>query len=183
LSAIDLGAISLALGLDAFGVALSLGLDKRINKIIALFFTFCAGFFQGFFVFAGGVAGEFFNRYICTLPHIVGGSIIILVGILMIREGFSDQEKIKKIHWLLIVILGISVSIDALVIGFSTFNVFYNKVILLEKSLVVSTITSIMTILAFFISRRIRIIHFFRKYADFIGGIILILFGIKMILF
>lgn len=183
MSPLDLGAISLALGLDAFAVALSIGLDSRITKKDVFFFVTSFGFFQFFFVFLGGYGGELFNRYICTLPSVVGGSTIILVGILIIREGMSQREKINKFHWVLVVILGMSVSIDALVVGFSTFNTFHYKIILLNKSLVVGAITCIMTILSFFISKNVRKVNFIREYADFLGGIILILFGIKMIFF
>ncbi|EOD01041.1 manganese efflux pump MntP family protein [Caldisalinibacter kiritimatiensis] len=183
MSIIDIGAIAIALGLDAFGVALSLGFDKRMKRNRKILFIIFASFFQFLFVFLGGIGGELFNRYIYTLPNIVGGIIIIFVGILMIKEGLAEEDKIEKIHWVLIAVLGISVSIDALVIGFSTFNIFYDKFILFKNSAIVGIVTSILTFFAFIISKYIRKINFIRKYADLLGGIILILFGIKMILF
>jgi len=183
LSTLELGIVSMALGLDAFGVAFSLGLDKRINRSRAFAFILSFGFFQFLFVCLGGLGGNLFNKYIFNLPSLVGGIIILLVGILMFREGLSKEDRIDTINFMLIIVLGICVSIDALIIGFSTFDAFDFKIILFENSVVVGIVTSCLTLLAFAVSRKIRRIHFIKKYADFLGGIILMLFGIKMIFF
>ncbi len=179
----DVMTISVALALDASGVALSLGLDERITKGRKLLSIISFGFFQFLFVFIGGLFGYFFNTYIYSLPSIVGGIIILAVGILMFREGFSKEEKFDNIKWYIILILGISVSIDALVVGFSTFNNFLSNYILFKNSLIVGIITSLLTAIAFLISKTICKICFIKKYSDFLAGIILILFGIKMIFF
>ncbi|MTI69307.1 MAG: hypothetical protein FH751_03485 [Firmicutes bacterium] len=175
--------ISLALALDAFGVSLSLGLDKRITKKSAIISIISSGFFQFLFVYIGGFFGCLFNRYIFTLPSMVGGVIIFFVGLLMIKEGFNKDENFKKLHILIIIFLGMTVSIDALVVGFSTFNILINKYILLKNSIIVGIVTSFLCLIAFFICKKIRRIEFFKEYADFLGGVILILFGIKMIFF
>lgn len=180
---LELSAISIALGMDAFGVALSLGLDKRITKHIAFLAVLSFGFFQFFFVFLGGLSGNLFNRYIFTMPHIVGGSIILFVGILMIKEGLAKENTIPNIHLLLIITLGICVSIDALVVGFSTFNIFYFKKILLRNSIVVGGITAFLTGLSFLASKQLRQFPIIKEYSGLLGGIILILFALKMIIF
>lgn len=175
--------ISIALALDAFGVSLSLGLDKRITKKIAIFSIISSGFFQFLFAYIGGYFGCLFNRYIFTIPSMLGGIIIFFVGLLMIKEGFNKEESFKKLHLLVIIFLGMTVSIDALVVGFSTFNILVSKLILLKNSIIVGIVTSFLCLVAFFICKKIRRIDFFKEYADFLGGIILILFGIKMIFF
>ncbi|WP_425447792.1 manganese efflux pump MntP family protein [Dethiothermospora halolimnae] len=183
LSLFSLGAISIALGLDAFGVALSLGLDRKITKKIAFLVIILFSFFQFFFVFLGGIAGDLFNRYIFSVPSLVGGIIIFIVGILMIREGLSNNEKLPKLHILVLLVLAISVSIDALVVGFSTFNIFRIKKILFENSIVVGIITALLTTLSFILCKKIRKYKFVKEYADILGGVILIIFGLKMIFF
>lgn len=175
--------ISVALALDAFGVALSQGLDRGINKKRAILFIISFGFFQFLFAFIGGYCGCLFNRYIFILPTFGGGIIILIAGIFMSLQGFTEDKVIKKSHWYLVIILGISVSIDALVVGFSVFNMLFSKSTLLINSIIVGIITSLFTCVAFAISRHIRKIDFVKEYADFLGGIILILFGIKMIFF
>lgn len=179
----DVFLISVALALDAFGVALSLGLDKKIKKNCVFFTIIIFGFFQFYFAFIGGYLGNLFNRYVFKLPSLVGGSIILLVGILMFKEGFNNKDKFNSLHYVLILILGVSVSIDALVIGFSIFNVFTSKLILFKNCIIVGFTTSIFTTISFFISKHIKKLKIIRDYADFLGGIILIFFGIKMIFF
>ncbi|RKD34185.1 manganese efflux pump MntP family protein [Thermohalobacter berrensis] len=183
MSLLEVIIISLALALDAFGVAISLGLDRRINKRRAFLFTLSFGFFQFLFAFIGGYSGNLFNRYIFTLPSVVGGTIILFVGILMLKDGYSNKQGIINFHWCLSIVLGICVSIDALVIGFSSFNGFKTIYSLFINSAIVGSITSFLTGISFIISKHVRNIKFISYYADFIGGIILILFGIKMILF
>lgn len=180
---VEVSVIAVALGLDAFGVALSLGLDKRITKRLAILFVLSFGFFQFLFVLIGGLAGNLFNTYIFCIPNIVGGTIILLVGILMLKEGLSNEEKIPKLHFMLVLLLGICVSIDALVVGFSSFNIFYLKEILLKNSIIVGIITSSLTAFSFLLSKHIRKVNFVKEYAELLGGTILILFGLKMIIF
>ncbi len=183
MSLIEVLAISVALALDAFGVALSVAIDDRINKTKTLLLIFSFGFFQFLFAFVGGFSGNLFDKYIYTLPSLVGGIIILLVGIFMFKEGLSDEQKIKEIHWYIIIILGISVSIDALVVGFSTFNKLYSLYKLFIYSLIVGIVSWVLTAFSFLISKHVRRIHFVKEYSTFLGGVILILFGIKMIFF
>ncbi len=65
------------------------------------------------------------------MPTIVGGLIIIVVGILMILEGFKQKEKSIFLNKSMYFILGISVSIDALIIGFTTLTYISNLFIYL----------------------------------------------------
>ena len=79
-------------------------------------------------------------------------------------------------------ILGVSVSIDAMVVGFTVLNNI-TKVILFKDTLFIGGITLIMSTLAFIISRYLKKIEVVGRYADYIGGIILIIFGLKMMFF
>ncbi len=183
MSIFGVGAIAVALGLDAFGVGLSLALDKRITKKIAFFCVLSFGFFQYLFVFIGGIAGNLFNTYIFMIPNIIGGIIILLVGLLMFKEGLSDNQRMPKIQMYVIIMLGVCVSIDALVVGFSYFNIFHLTKVLFKNAVIVGAITCFLTALSFVIGKHIRRIDFVKEYAEILGGLILILFGLKMIIF
>lgn len=183
MTVINIVVISIALALDASGIALSLGIDRRIQNKDILFFVFTFGFFQGLFAFIGGFLGCLFNFYVFSLPSMIGGIVMSLVGVLMIKEGFTEETKIDKFTFFMKILIGISVSIDAFVVGFSTFNDISSLSIIINYSIIIGLITSFMTSLSFNISRKISKIKFIREYANFLGGIILILFGIKMILF
>ncbi|GAA0745054.1 manganese efflux pump MntP family protein [Clostridium oceanicum] len=174
--------IGLALSLDAFGVALSIGFNNEIKKINKIYFIISFAFFQFLFAYLGGLGGFLFNTYIVSVPKVIGGIIIAIVGLLMIKEGRQEKNKNILLSTKMYFILGISVSIDALVVGFTTLNVIKGSLLFLN-GIFIGLITLVMCSVAFFISRYLKKISIVSRYADYIGGIILIIFGIKMIFF
>ena len=174
--------ISLALSLDAFGVALCIGLNNQIKFVNKIGFTISFGFFQFLLSYIGAYAGLLFNRYVASMPTIIGGIIISLVGVVMIKEGLENQGKCPLLKSKMYFILGISVSIDAMVVGFTVLNNI-TKVILLKDTLFIGAVTLVMVTMAFIISKYLKKIEIVGKYADYIGGIILIIFGLKMMFF
>ncbi|MGV8984633.1 manganese efflux pump MntP [Clostridium sp.] len=174
--------IALALSLDAFGVALCIGLNSQTRRINKIGFIISFGFFQFLFSYIGAYAGFIFNTYIATMPSIIGGMLISFVGVLMIKEGIENQGTCPLLKPKMYFILGVSVSIDAMVIGFTVLNNITN-VILFKDTLFIGGITLGMSTLAFIISRYLKKIEVVGKYADYIGGIILIVFGLKMMFF
>lgn len=178
----DLGIISVALGLDAFSMAFSIGLSNKINRKKAFISILVFGFFQFLFATIGGCLGGYFNMYIFHLSSRLGGLIVLLVGLLMFMEGLKKTDTFKNLNYFIILILGICVSIDALVIGFTLFCNFSLETLMLRNSSVIGIICSLLTAIGFIISRKIRKSSKYKEYASLLGGIILILFGLKMIL-
>jgi len=174
--------IALALSLDAFGVALCIGLNNQTKFINKVGFIISFGLFQFLFSYIGAYAGFLFNTYVALLPSIIGGMIISFVGVLMIVEGFKNQGSCPLLKPKMYLILGISVSIDAMVVGFTVLNN-VTMGILFKDTLFIGLITLIMSTLAFIISRYLKKIEVVGRYADYIGGIILIIFGLKMMFF
>lgn len=176
--------IPIALALDAFGVSLSLGFSNKYKFKQLMMFCLSFGFFQFLFSFIGGIFGDIVNSYILSIPKVFGGIIILIVGVMMIKECFSDdkdEEELKKnLFNSLYITLGISVSIDALVVGFTAYNI-YNFYLIFLNTLLVGVITLLLCVFAIFLSSYLRKLNFIAKYADFLGGTILILFGLRMI--
>ena len=171
--------ISIALALDAFGVALSIGLNKGLEykkKIICSIFF---GFFQFLLAFLGALLGWIFNKYVTTVPGIIGGAIVSSVGVLMIKEGFTKENNHYFLNLKVYVVLAISVSIDAMVIGFTVLNTLAIFDLFLD-SIFIGLTAFIISLVGFLISKYLKKIKIVSSYADYIGGIILILFGIKM---
>ena len=172
--------ISLALSLDAFGVALCIGLNNQVKRENKIKFALSFGFFQFLFAIIGAYGGFLFNTYIAAIPNVIGGITICIVGIMMIKEGYNNQGDCPLLNPKMYIIIGISVSIDAMVIGFTTLNNIGSSYQILRNTMFIGITTFIMSILAFIISRYLKKIQLLEKYANYIGGIILILFGIKM---
>lgn len=176
-------AIALALSLDAFGVAISIGINNRVvieNKIA---FILSFGFFQFFLSFTGAYIGFLFNTYVIAIPKIIGGVVIAAVGVMMIKEGMEKKDKRLFLRRRMYFILGISVSIDAAVVGFTVLYRIVSIVLLLRSTLFIGVITLIMSTIAFLIAKYLKEIDVVGKYADYIGGVILIIFGFKMMFF
>ncbi|AID44227.1 hypothetical protein SFBM_0288 [Candidatus Arthromitus sp. SFB-mouse-Japan] len=178
--------IPIALALDAFGVALSLGFSNKYKFKQLMLFCLSFGFFQFLFSFMGGVCGELVNSYILAIPKLFGGIVILIVGILMFKEAMShcdeDDYEDKKLFNNLYITLGISVSIDALVVGFTAYNL-HNLSLIFLNTLLVGIVTLILSMFAVVLSMHLKKIKIITKYADFLGGVLLILFGLKMIFF
>jgi putative Mn2+ efflux pump MntP len=175
--------IALALSLDAFGVAISIGINKALGTKDRILFAISFGFFQFLFSLLGAYFGFLFSTYITSIPNLIGGVIITFVGIIMIKDGFKNKDKKLLINKGIYIIIGISVSIDALVIGFTAFNNIINFTQVFLQTLFIGLITLIISSIAFIISTYLSRIDVIAKYADFMGGIMLVFFGIKMMLF
>ena len=173
--------IGTALAMDAFGVALGIGLNPILERRHKIKFVLSFSFFQFLFTFIGGSMGHLFDVYIANIPSLAGGIIMGIVGVLMIIDGLEEKENKMLIKNSTCLILGISVSIDALVIGFTTFHKLVNMMMLFSYSLLIGVITAIFTSCAFIMGKYIKKIDFIAKYANFFGGIALIIFGLKMI--
>ncbi len=105
--------------------------------------------------------------------------IIAIVGVMMIKEGMENEGRCPLLNIKMYFLLGISVSIDAMVVGFATLGG-TEVTKLFMYTLIIGLVTLVMCTIAFIISKNLSKIEVISKYADYIGGIILILFGLKM---
>ncbi|MBS4803968.1 MAG: manganese efflux pump [Clostridium sp.] len=180
----DISLIGIALAMDALGITISLGINPSLVKKNKIKFILSFAFFQFFFLFLGGLAGNLFDTYIVSIPSIIGGVIITVIGIIMMIAAFKNNEKEDSIliNKSMYMLLGMSVSIDALVLGFTAF--YEESIILLSlDGILVGLITLLICTTGFFLCRYVRKISFIYKYADLLGGLILLILGIEMIFF
>lgn len=175
--------VALALSLDAFSISLCTGLNNKLKINEKLRFSMSFGFFQFFLSLAGSYFGYLINTYILTIPKVIGGIIIGIVGILMLKEGIKNTGECVLVKKGMEIVLGISVSIDAFVIGFTLLNKVSSNLLLFRDTLFIGLVTLFMSAMALYFARFLRKINIFARYADYLGGIILIIFGIKMIFF
>ncbi len=175
--------LGLALSLDAFGVAMGVGCGKKLSLKEGASIIFSFAFFQYLFVFLGGILGNFINSNLFSISGFASGLVILLLGMLLLKEGHKNEEECiyYNLNFWKYVILGVSVSIDALGVGFSIlFN--YPIYTLLTNSLIVGVVTLVLTFLSLKIVKYIRNFGLVEKYSAYIGGFILIAFGLRMIM-
>ncbi len=177
--------IGIGLSMDAFAVSIckGLGMSKLKKKqmlIIALYF----GGFQALMPFLGWAVGARFSSYVSQYAHWIAFILLAVIGGKMMHEALTESEdcenndeKDKKLSHKELLFLAIATSIDALAVGISF--AFLNVPIMPSITIIGFT--------TFFISLTgIAIGNIFgSKYknkAEFVGGLILVAIGLKIIL-
>ena len=166
------------MGLDAAGVALGIGCGSKTThkERIAVIFSF--GFFQFLFALIGALVGHYIDRNFFEISNYFSGGILFLLGIYLIYEGCQNEDECLfiNLNLITIAILGMSVSIDALGAGFSLlFRLSYSMMI--RDSIIIGIVASVLTAFSFKVVSYIRHIELVEKYANYLGGIILITLG------
>lgn len=176
----DLIVTGIALSMDAFAVSIGKGLSvPRVRAKHCLLCGVWFGGFQALMPFLGFVLTGTFAEYITQYDHWIAFALLALIGANMIREALSDDEESTDASFSVetMLLLAVATSIDALATGVS-FAV-TNTNIFLAISIIGAT-----TFL--FSAAGVRVGSVFgKKYqskAELIGGIILILIGIKILI-
>ena len=187
MGAVELIILAVGLSMDAFAVAICKGLSmKKVSfkemAIVGLWF----GGFQALMPLIGYFLGEAFEKYIEQIDHWVAFVLLVLIGALMIKESFEKEEKKEEekedssspLAFKTMLTMAIATSIDALAVGIS-FGILPD----VNITVAVSSIGIITFILS---AVGVKIGNVFgAKYkskAEFAGGIILVLLGIKILL-
>lgn len=183
MSIIELLLIGIGLSMDAFAVSVCKGLGMtKLNKknafLIALFF----GGFQALMPWLGWFIGSRFQKYIEQFDHWIAFGLLVFIGGQMIYESLKEKEEVEKEGDQLdigqLFLMAIATSIDALAIGV-TFALLPGVNIWTSIALIGCT--------TFMISFAGVVIGFrfgnkYEKKAQIVGGVILIVLGIKILL-
>ena len=173
--------LSIGLGMDAFAVSVCKGIsmkkmDWKKACIVGLYF----GGFQALMPVIGYFLGTSFQSIITNIDHWVAFVLLGIIGGKMIQEAFQkdndEEEYSSDVSVKTMLILSVATSIDALAVGI-TFA-FLNVNLLLAITFI-GLITCLLSVVGTKIGNR-----FGDKYkgkAEFIGGIILILIGFKIL--
>jgi len=181
---IEIILLAISLSMDAFAVALCKGLalkkiDLKSCAIVGLWF----GAFQGLMPLLGYLLGSTFADKINSIDHWIAFVLLALIGGNMIKESFDkDEENVNcSLGAKAMLVMAIATSIDALAVGISfAFTDF-------EPDWFVYIAFTLIGIITFSLSSiGVKIGNIFgTKYkskAEFAGGLILILLGLKILL-
>ena len=183
MSLLEIFLIGIGLSMDAFAVAICKGLamqkvNLRHTALIAVYF----GMFQGLMPLIGWFLGSQFASYVTRLAPWIAFVLLAIIGGNMIRESFSDEEEEAQsdtVSHKELFVLAIATSIDALAVGVS-FSMVTLRVPILLAVLLIACTTFAISFGGVFIGN-----IFGAKYknrAEFAGGAILILIGLKILL-
>ena len=180
MSFIELFILAVGLSMDAFAVSVCKGLAvQRVTLRECSLAGVWFGGFQALMPTIGYFLGRYFTRYIESLDHWVAFILLAVIGGNMIRESFGEEEECSSGSMAPreMFLLAVATSIDALAVGI-TFA-FLNVNILAAASFI-----GITTFVCSAAGVRIGSVFgtIYKSKAEFCGGVILVLIGLKILL-
>ena len=171
--------IAVALSMDAFAISITIGLSSQkigIKHLLVPGIYF--GSFQAIMPLIGYFAGVFFIYRIQEFDHWAAFFLLGFVGGKMIKDCFSrKEEKSNKFGIMSMLVLAVATSIDALAVGI-TFSFF--KINIFLAVIVIGLTTFFFSVVGVKIGNKFG--TKFKSKAEIIGGVILVLLGIKILL-
>lgn len=175
--------IAIGLSMDAFAVSVGKGLSARADGGGTASHAVCAalwfGGFQALMPLIGWLLASAFAGKVESIDHWVAFGLLVAIGINMIRECFSDDEKPHTASFGAgtMFLLAVATSIDALAAGISLAMLDTSIWIDITVIGLTTALFSAVGILAGdVIGKR------FHKGAQILGGVILIGIGLKILL-
>jgi putative Mn2+ efflux pump MntP len=178
-SSFSLFLVALGLSLDAFAVSIGCGANGKVSRSIRIKLALSFGLFQGIMPIIGWHIGAEFEKLIAHFDHWIAFFLLLVIGAKMIYDSFLEEDTDPKKYStnLAILLLSIATSIDALVVGFSLALI---NVAIYYPSLVIGIVTLVMSLIGMFFGKTLQ--RRFGKKAEFLGGIIILAVGIKILL-
>jgi len=184
--------IAVALGADAFSLALAIGL-AGVGKAMVLRLSLLVAVFHVLMPLAGLAAGQALGMFLGTIPKAVGALILVWLGIRMLSgvlkpevrtyplseaREIMQRRKLPKgisLQGAGTYALAASVSLDALSVGFSLGAL--GSAIGLTV-LIMGGVAGLMTFIGLLLGRLFG--SWAGERAEFLGGLALILIGVKI---
>ncbi len=178
-----LGAIlllAMGLAMDATAVALGVGTSGQATSPRPMFrLSFHFGLFQALMPILGWLAGTTVAVYISAIDHWVAFGLLAFVGGRMIREGLDpdcDACPPNPTRGGTLVMLSLATSIDAFAVGLSLAIV---GVSIWYPAAIIGIVTGSLTLAGLLLGNRLG--ASFGKRIEILGGVILILIGLRVL--
>ncbi|MBO5657780.1 MAG: manganese efflux pump [Agathobacter sp.] len=181
---IEIFLIGIGLAMDAFAVSICKGLGMtKLNKKQAILIGIYFGGFQALMPLIGWLLGIRFQEYIVKFDHWVAFVLLAFIGGKMIYEAVKEdgcdiiEVMDAPINHKEMVVLAIATSIDALAVGI-TFAFLDTPI--LPAIGIIGVVTLIICVFGVWVGNIFGCR--FKSKAEFAGGAILVLIGLKILL-
>ena len=182
---LELFLLAIGLSMDAFAVSVCKGL--AMQKVTFRSAAICGVWFGGFqalMPFIGYLLGAGFEKYINAVASWIAFVLLAWIGGNMIRESRAEEEEDEQpsdgqVKHKELLVLAVATSIDALAVGV-TFSMVELSVSIWLAVCLIGCTTFLISLGGVYVGN-----VFGAKYknkAEFVGGTILILIGVKIIL-
>jgi len=178
----EIVAIGVGLSMDAFAVAVCKGLAAKktgIKYYLAVGLWF--GGFQMLMPLVGYFLGSFFADKIAAFDHWASFALLALIGVNMMREAFSKEEEQtdSSLSFFNMLMLALATSIDALAVGIA-FSFEMTTDMMFAAVGIIGATTFLLSAVGVKVGNIFGVKY--KSKAEFAGGVILILIGIKILL-
>jgi manganese efflux pump family protein len=171
--------LAVALSMDSFAVSIGLG-SKGNTRGLGLKAGLFFGIFQALMPFIGYLGGKGILSWVDAYAHWIAFGLLGLIGGKMIYEGLHEgiEEDIAAITNRVMLVLAIATSIDAMAAGFSLTLLDINAYL---ACLIIGVTTFAFSWVGVLIGKRSG--TWLESKAEIFGGVVLILIGIKILVF
>ncbi len=178
----EIFALSAALAMDAFAVAISIGFKlKTVDYHQKFRLSWHFGLFQALMPVIGWSAGLSVRNIIEAYDHWIAFILLLFIGLKMIKEAFEKNkpERIKDpSKGISLVVLSIVTSIDALAVGFSLSIL---EISIWEPAVIIGIVAGIFTFTGLYIGKTVVRVVYLNRYAELAGGIVLVGIGLRIL--
>ncbi len=174
--------VSVVLGIDAFSVAVCIGLSGAAGRREMLLVPATVAAFHVFMPLVGLSMGAYLGKIAGPVAGTIGALVLIGIGLSMTWDHLKKAKgecgvNINTSSLLALLAMAVSVSLDALTVGIGLGTL---KVDLVLTVLSMGVIAGLMTVTGLLFGGRLG--HAFGEKAGLAGGIILAAIGIKLLL-
>ena len=178
---VELLIIAIGVSMDAFAVSISKGLSTpNLKPKNALTAALWFGGFQALMPIIGYYLGVSFADLVASVDHWIAFVLLAFIGGKMIKEACQkddDNEHTPDFSFKTMFLLAIATSIDALAVGVSFA---FLRVDIWTSILLIGLMTGAFSALGVFLGHMFG--SRFKSKAEFLGGLILVAIGIKILL-
>lgn len=180
MTTLDLVVLAVALAMDAVAVSLAEGLQlRRPRWRDALLIAGMFGLFQALMPVLGWVLAFWFADAVSAATPWIAFGLLALIGAKMLWESFGDDDDgaVSSVTIRSVTPLAVATSIDAAAVGV-TFGVL--DVDVAPAVVLIGVVTFVLSLAAVFIGSRVG--ERLGRWATLVGGVILILIGLRILL-
>lgn len=179
--------IGIGLSMDAFAVAICkrLAMPDKVHKRSALLIALYFGVFQALMPALGWLLGSQFAHYVTRLAPWIAFVLLAWIGGNMIRESRAgdkedeEQPSNGEVRHKELLVLAVATSIDALAVGV-TFSMVELSVSIGLAVVLIGCTTFLISLGGVYVGNVFGARY--KSRAEFVGGAILILIGVKVLL-
>jgi len=184
MSTLELILLAVALAMDCFSVSLASGvIVRRTHWDLIWKMAFLFGLFQAGMPLLGWLGVNTFSSHIESVGHWIAFGLLLFVGGRMVKEAFEEESHFNPFSTQTLFVLSLATSIDALAIGASFACIGYETLGRLLVPLIVIGATSLLfSLLGHLLGIRFGDSIAKRIRPELLGGLILILIGVKILL-